>query len=227
VRLTATSHAGRYPLRPFLNCVPGVRVTPGAPPNSQRRFPRKVPPTATRCAMRARSTPGPTTPASAASCASTASTTCLARRSGSRTSSRSSPSPMARGSSRRAPSPHAVAAPSSAWRCARLGAACCRAVARSTILWRRFAESSVVSIGVEHRLVELVHGDPDVTAGAVLADPAAGADVIPDIRPREGCFLMRRHDMAAAMPRRRRCRLPRPRGWATPRRRAAGRAPLC
>jgi len=69
------------------------------------------------------------------------------------------------------------------------------------MLCRRFAESSVVSIGVEHRLVELVHGDPDVTAGAVLADPAAGADVIPDIRPREGCFLMRRHDMAAAMPR--------------------------
>jgi len=26
------------------------------------------------------------------------------------------------------------------------------------MLWRRFAESSVVSIGVEHRLVELVHG---------------------------------------------------------------------
>ena len=69
------------------------------------------------------------------------------------------------------------------------------------MLWRRFAESSVVSIGVEHRPVELVHSGPDVTAGTVLADPAAGADAIPDIRPREGCFLMRRHDMAAAMPR--------------------------
>ena len=33
------------------------------------------------------------------------------------------------------------------------------------MLWRRFAESRVVSIGVEHRLVELVHGDRDATAG--------------------------------------------------------------